>query len=274
MKLFSDILMIITFIFLFYCFYKMYKLHQNNKKIVEKKEHLQKINYLHNLQQKLINEEIEEESTRVYTLNTHEVQYSLYYPIYDGLVDFISIYELVVHNNLWINEPFHSKFYEFCMIINDNDFMIIDPSSKVITMNIRDKYNKVQTSKSYQVYSSKEIIKNVIRYCITDIKSYNKIEAQNLLMSIFVIVLKQSVHYLSHEVPQNIIDKVLEEYEYAQTIKDTVLLIEGKDSQFYFIQESIYNAFTMVETFPYNDSEVPKTIKIREEQPIKILQKI
>ena len=51
-------------------------------------------------------------------------------PIYDGLHDFNFIYELVIHDNLWINEPFHSKFYEFCMIINDNDFMIIDPSSK------------------------------------------------------------------------------------------------------------------------------------------------
>ena len=52
------------------------------------------------------------------------------------------------------------------------------------------------------------------------------------------------------------------------------MLIGEKDSQFYFIQESIYNAFTMVETFPYNDSEVPKAIQIREEQPIKLLQKI
>ncbi len=271
MKLWGYMLIIVSTIFLFYFLYKRYKLQQNNKEIQREKEYQY---YLENLQQKLINEEINKESRRVYKLNTHEVQYSLYYPIYDGLVDFISIYELVVHDNLWINEPFHTKFYEFCMIINDNDFMIIDPSSKVITMNIRDKYNKVQTSKSYQVFSTKDIIKHVIRYSITDIKSYNKIEAQNLLISIFIIVLKQSVHYLSHEVSINIIDKVLEGYEYTQAIRDIVLLIEEKDSQFYFIQESIYNAFNAVETLPYNDSEVPKAIKIREEQPIKILQKI
>ena len=52
------------------------------------------------------------------------------------------------------------------------------------------------------------------------------------------------------------------------------MLIGEKDSQFYFIQKSIYNAFNAVETLPYNDSEVPKAIKIREEQPIKLLQKI
>ena len=272
MKLWDYILIVVvTTIFLFYFLYKRYKLQENDKKILEEKEHQ---HYLQNLQKKLIMKEIEEESNRVYKLNTHNVQYSLFNPIYDGLHDFISIYELVIHDNLWINEPFHSKFYEFCMIINDNDFMIIDPSSKVITMNIRDKYNKVQTSKSYQVYSSKEIIKNVIRYSITDIKSYEKIEAQNLLISIFIIVLKQSVHYLSYDVPQNIIDKVLEGYKHTQAIRDIVLLIQKRDSQLYFIQESIYNAFNRVETLAYNDSEVPKSIKIREKQPTKLLQKI
>ena len=52
------------------------------------------------------------------------------------------------------------------------------------------------------------------------------------------------------------------------------MLIGEKDSQFYFIQESIYNAFNRVETLAYNDSEVPKSIKIREKQPTKLLQKI
>ena len=272
MKLWDYILIVVvTTIFLFYFLYKRYKLQENDKKILEEKEYQ---DYLQNLQKKLIMKEIEEESNRVYKLNTHNVQYSLFNPIYDGLHDFISIYELVIHDNLWINEPFHSKFYEFCMIINDNDFMIIDPSSKVITMNIRDKYNKVQTSKSYQVFSTKDIIKYVIRYTIADIKSYEKIEAQNLVISIFILVLKQSVHYLSYDVPQNIIDKVLEGYEHTQAIRDIVLLIEERDSQFYFIQESIYNAFNRVETLAYNDSEVPKSIKIREKQPTKLLQKI
>jgi hypothetical protein len=272
MKLWDYVLIVVvTTMFLFYFLYKRYKQQQNNKKTQQEKEYQY---YLQNLQQKLINEEINKELERNYKLNTHKVQYSLFNPIYDGLHDFNSIYELIIHDNLWINEPFHTKFYEFCMIINNNDFMIIDPYSKVITMNIRDKYNKVQTSKSYQVYCTKEIIMHAIRYCITDIKIYNKNEAQNLLISIFVLALKQSVHYLSPEATQNIVDKVLEGYEFAQEIRDIVLLIEEKDSQFYFIQESIYNAFPMVETLPYNDSEVPKAVEIRQQQPLKLLQKI
>ena len=273
MKLWGYMLIIVvSILFLFYFLYKRYKLQQNNKKIQREKEYQY---YLKNLQKKLIDEEINKELTRIYKLNTHKVQYSLYNPVYDGLYDFVSIYELVVHDNLWLNEPFHSKFYEFCMIINDNDFMIIDPSSKVLTLNIREQYsNNMIVSKSYQVFSSKDIIKYVIRYCMLDIKNYEKIEAQNLVISIFIVVLKQSVHYLSHELSENIIDKMLSNYEYAQEIRDIVLLIEKKDSQFYFIQESIYNAFNTLETLPYNDSEVPKAIKVREKQPIKLLQKI
>ena len=71
-----------------------------------------------------------------------------------------------------------------------------------------------------------------------------------------------------------IVDKVLEGYEFAQEIRDIVWLIEEKDSQFYFIQESINNAFSMVGTLPYNDSEVSKAVEIRQQQPLKLLQKI
>lgn len=71
MKFFSILLIIVSTIFLFYCLYKMYQ-----KKVLKEKNILQKENYLQNLQQKLINEDIDEESRRVYKLNTHKVQYS------------------------------------------------------------------------------------------------------------------------------------------------------------------------------------------------------
>ena len=272
MKLWGYILIVVvTTMFLFYFLYKRYKQQQNNKKTQQEKEYQY---YLENLQKKLINEEINKESERVYKLNTHKVQYSLYYPIYDGLHDFISIYELVIHDNLWINEPFHSKFYEFLMLINDNQFMIIDPYSKVITMNVRDKYNKVQTSKSYQVYSTKDIIKHMIFYCMEDIAKFNKKDAQNLVISIFIVALKQSVHYLSKNVPQNIIDKMLEGYEKASAIKHIIQILESKNEKVYFIQEAFYDALSVVETLPYNDSEIPKPLEIRKELPQKLLQSV
>ena len=160
------------------------------------------------------------------------------------------------------------------MLITDNDVMIIDPYSKVITMNVRDKYNKVQTSKSYQVYSTKDIIKHMISYCMEDIAKFNKKDAQNLLMSIFILALKQSVHYLSKDVPQNIIDRILKDYKEAPEIENIIQMIKDKNEQLHFMQQSLYNAFSVVDTFPYNDSEVPKALEIRKELPQKLLQSI
>lgn len=276
MKFFSNTLMIVGTIFLFYYLYKMYKLYQ--EEVAKEKERLQKQNYLQMALHEAINEEITEEvepePEKFYELNTHKVRYTLYNPSFEGLHEFRAIYKLVVHDNLWINEPFHSKFYEFLMLINDNQFMIVDPYSKVITMNVRDKYNKVQTSKSYQVYSTKDIIKHMISYCIDDITRFSKKDAQNLVISIFIVALKQSVHYLSKEVPQNIIDKMLEGYEKASAIKHIIQMLEAKNEKVYFIQEAFYDAFSVVETFPYNDSEVPKALEIRKELPQKLLQTI
>jgi len=258
----SNTLMVVGTIFLFYYLYKGYQFYK--KEVAQEKE----------LEQEAVSETIHEEPEQLYEFNTDQIKYSLYNPSFEGLHELSSLYKLVVHNNLWIDEPFHTKFYEFLMIINDNNFMIIDSLSKVITMNTRDKYNKVQTSKSYQVYSTKEIIKYAIPYCMGNIKRFNKRDAQNLLISIFVVVLKQSVHYLSREVPQNSIDKLLKGYKYAQAVKSIVELVEEADEQLYFIQESIYDAFTVLETFPYNDSEVSKAIEIRRQPPQKLLQKI
>jgi len=266
MKFFSNTLMIVGTIFLFYYLYKMYKLYQ--EEVAKEKEEAQKPSLL----QIAIQEALEEDL--LYELNTHKVKYSLYNPSFEGLHEFRAIYKLVVHDNLWINEPFHSKFYEFLMLINDNQFMIIVPYSKVITMNVRDKYNKVQTSKSYQVYSTKDIIKHMISYCMDDITKFNKKHAQIILLSIFIVALKQSVHYLSREVPQNIIDEMLKDYKEAPMIRNLVHMVETKNEKVYFIQEAFYDAFSVVETFPYSDSEVPKPLEIKKELPQKLLQSI
>lgn len=203
----------------------------------------------------------EKEPVKYYLYNTDSLDYSIK-----------NMYKEIVNKNLWINEPFHTKFYEFLVLINYNDFMIVDPHSKIITMNTRDKYNKMQTSKSYQVYSTKDIIKHMISYCINEIKRFNKKDAQNLVISIFIVALKLSVHYLSREVLQDIIDKMLKDYIHSPAIRNIIQMIEAKNEKIYFIQESIYDAFSVVETLPYNDSEVPKSLEIKRKISPKVLQ--
>lgn len=279
MKLFIISIIIISSIFLFYYVHKIYKLYL--EKVAKENENLQKQNHSHITLEEVINNDIEEEVIEpepepeiYYELNSHKVRYSLYNPSSEGLDEFSSIYKFVVLDNFWINEPFHTKFYEFLMIINDNNFMIIDPYSKVITMNVRDRHNKVQTSKSYQVYSTKDIIKHMISYCMDEITEFNKKDAQSLVISLFILVLKQSVHYLSKDVPQNIINKMLKDYEQAPIIENIIQMIKDKNEQLHFIHESLSDAFSVIQTSPYNDSEVPKALEIRKKLPQKLLQSI
>ena len=254
MKLFINILMIVNIIFLFYYLYKLYQLYK--EEAVYEEERLQKYNDL-----------------QIALQETDKVKYWLYYPSFN-LNELAFLYKLVVHKNYWLNEPFHSKFYELLMLIDNNDFMIVDPNSKVITINVRDKYNKVQTSKSYQVYNTRDIIKFVIPECIEDIKRCNKKDAQNLLISIFILALEKSVHCLSREVPKDTINKLLKNYEHSKDVSYIFGLIEEKDSQLYFIKEAFYEAFSLIDTLPYNDSEVAKPLQIAQELPIKFLQEI
>lgn len=219
-------------------------------------------------------EKVEEKPEKLYQLNVNKIRYLLYHPKKEGLDKIKYLYEMVVLENIWINEPFHSKFYDFLIMINDNELMIIDPTSKVITMNIRDRHNQIQTSKTYQVYDTKEIIEFTILSCIHDIKKFNKNDAQNILLSIMIFILKISVHYLSRTGPYDIINELLKDYEHNNLITNILELIEENDEQFSFIDNSISDAFHIVETLAYNDTEVPKQLIRRNKLQKKLSQRI
>lgn len=264
MSYFLYILTILSIIFISYCIYKFLQ-----KELVEEKES-------NTVQEEILNEKkIDEELEKFYRLNTDKIKHSLYNPKFEGLSELCFLYKLVVLKNLWLNEPFHSKFYEFLLLINDNNLMIIDPMTKVITMNIRDVNNKMQKSKSYQVYSTKEIIMHAIPYCMPHVKRFIKNDSKDLLISIFIIILKQSMHYQSKEIFQSTITKILKEYKYEQEVKYIIELIEkGADERFSFVQASIQDAFKVSRTFPYNETKIIKPLEIRGKLPQKFLQKI
>lgn len=260
MSYFVYILTILSTIFISFISYCIYKFLQ--KEVVEEKE------------SNTVQEVIEVELEKFYELNTDMIKYSLYKPAFEDLYEFSFIYKLVIIDNLWIEEPFHSKFYEFLLLINDNDLMIIDPLTKVITMNLRDKNNKIQRSKSYQVFSSKEIIMHMIPYCIHHKKVPGRHDKQNIIISIFMIILKKSIHYQSNENFQNIINEMLKSYKYERDVRYIIKLIKEADERVSFIEDAISDAFIVLRTFPYNDSEELKPLEIREKLPQKFLQKI
>lgn len=201
-----------------------------------------------------------------YVENKHEPVKYLFYNTQQTL------YWKFAHDWLWINEPFHSMFYELLMLFESNEFMIIDPKSKIITMHLREKHNSVQTSKSYQVYSTKNVIEFVIEECLSDLKNFYKEDAQNILISIYIIALQKSVHCFLPEIEKSTIDRLLKDYEYSEAIRDIVDLTKDTNSQFDFIAKAFSEAFRSLNTMPYNDSEIPKLLQLSQKLPKKLLQ--
>ena len=279
------ILVFVTLAWLFYFYQQKLKqqLHQldieEQKRIQEhkKQEEIVKLMKLKEQQKKLqIELEIkkkqelfeksilgQKEAIKYYLFNTDLLRYNLVY-----------LYKDIICDLLWINEPFHTKFYEFLMLINDNNFMIIDKNSEVMTMNIRDKYNKMQTSKSYQVFSTKDVLIFVINQTINHLARLNKYDAQNILLAIFVFALEQSVHYISRDIAINTINELLKSYPYNDNIIDISKSIKDENSNLKFVSSAFNLAFSKLNTLPYNDSEIKKPLEFPPKLPQKFLQKI
>ncbi|MGP2657881.1 hypothetical protein ACOJTA_12660 [Malaciobacter sp. WC5094] len=162
-------------------------------------------------------EKNEDSEDILYQLNINKVRYKFFNSSED-LNEFSYLYHLVIYKNLFINEPFHSKFYEILLTLEKNDFMIIDPFSDVLILNVRDRNNETQTSKSYQVFRTNNIVDFVIRQTIDEILEYNRKDAQNILIAIMIFLIKESVYYLDKSISLNTTTKLLENYEHKDCI--------------------------------------------------------
>ena len=132
-------ILVCIFLFLIYCSYKIYKIFKikinlkNNN--LENKDNLS-VELREDVKTEITEDiEIEISKSQLYALQTHKVKYLLF----DTKIElkYLSdLYQIIIINNYWISQPFHDKFYEFLKIIDANNFMIIDPNSKIISMNI------------------------------------------------------------------------------------------------------------------------------------------
>ena len=66
--------------------------------------------------------------------------------------------------------------------------------------------------------------------------------------------------------------RILNNYEYKDEIMKIVQLIKSDSNEYSFIKESINTSLLNIETYPYNDFEIQKPLKIREELPQKYLK--
>ncbi|MBP6497826.1 MAG: hypothetical protein KA253_04035 [Campylobacteraceae bacterium] len=210
----------------------------------------------------------------IFELQTHHVKYWLYNYCDLESYSLRYLYHDIVVKNLWINEPFHSKFYEILMVLDKNEFMMIDPHSRVITMNVRGKDNKVSTSKSFQVFATRDIIEATLQNAMSDIVRFNKHDAQHIVLAICVIALEQSLHYQSHGVSLDTVKTILKDYEFTEDIYHITSLLEGQNEQLKFVNKAFQIAFETTQTEAYNDSEISKPLQLPTKLPQKVLQEV
>lgn len=264
----TNILIIIAFILLIYvlyiCKYNKYK--EQSESLIKEVQIEKEIN-IEEIKEKPIQEQ-------KYKLNTHKVKYLLY-DCKNLSYTLSRLYQDIVYKNFWINENFHSIFYRILMILNKNEFMIIDSNSRVLTLNMRNEKNEMCISKSYQVFDTIDIFNITIKECIDYILEFKKNDAQNIVIAICIIILENSVHYLSNEESQKLINSLLNNYEFINDINIILDLVKKDDDRLKFIKVAINKAYKLVYTKPYNDSEVQaKPLLLAQKLPKKFLQEI
>lgn len=233
-----------------------------------------------------LNEEDEIQSSEINENNVKQIEQKPFhaqyekikYWLYDSLKDLDSVYRTIyrdiVVKNLWIDEPFHTKFYEVLLLLSKNDFMIKDKDSNTIVMNIRDENEIVQISNSYSVFSTNEILSSTFEETRDKIKSFNDNDAKNILFAMLVIVCSKSQFFNDKEVPFTLIMKALEDYKQIDKVLYIVKLIEQGDKKVAFVKKAYDLAIRLAKTYPYNDSITPQQLQICHKLPKKILRNI
>ena len=152
--------------------------------------------------------------------------------------------------------------------------MMIDPHSRVITINVRGKDNQLTTSKSFQVFATRDIVIAMFNNAMSDIVRFNKHDAQNIAIAMCVIALEQSLHYQSNEAFLDTIKTILNDYEFTEDVYNISNLVKEADEQLQFVDNAVKIAFQTSSTYAYNDSEVPKTLQLPTKLPQKVLKEV
>jgi len=218
---------------------------------------------------------VTEEPELTYSLNTDRVKYFLYSSSVLKSFGMRELYTKFVEQKGWINEPFHSTFFRILLTLDSNELMIINPNSKILTLCMRDENEKMTQSKSYEVFSTNQILESVLSQISNKVFNFSKTNAQNIILAICIIAIKKSTHYLQIEEPLSVIDKFFVNYENLEDIKYILTLIEKESEQLLFIKEAFEDAQTYAYSYPYNDFGVAiKALEVTSNLPKKILKQI
>lgn len=229
----------------------------------------------HDNNAEIIEDEDVKPAVQFYNLNTHYIKYKVYENHEFISFETKSLYDKIILKNLWINEPFHSTFFKILQLLDSNKFMIKDPGSKVLVLNIRDENNKMIKSKSYQVFDLKEVLHYVLSHCLDDVLRFRKHDAQRIILAIFIFIFQQSIHCNSMKNSSVFIENILSDYDDQEPISDVFACIKLKDEQFRFAYKALENSLSFCLTYPFNDSSLNiEHIALTSNLPKKVLKHI
>jgi len=130
-----------------------------------------------------------------YQLNTHAVKLNLYPKSHFKNYIVEEIYQKIVIDNYWIEEPFHTEFSKLLQFIGSNKLWIQDPKSREIIINTRDNSDKLSRQTSMNVLALTEVLESVIYGLLLDFKRkkiLNKKDIQNAILCASIYVLSES----------------------------------------------------------------------------------
>ena len=130
-----------------------------------------------------------------YQLNTHAIKLNLYPKSHFKNYIVEEIYQKIVIDNYWLEEPFHTEFSKLLQFIGSNKLWIKDPKSREIIINTRDNTDKLSKKTSMNVLSLTEVLESVLLELLLDFKRkkiFNKYEIQNAILSASIYVLSES----------------------------------------------------------------------------------
>lgn len=212
---------------------------------------------------------VEEKSVEI---QSQQMKYWLYSSFRDLSCELRILYSTIVVKNLWIDEPFHTKFYQVLLLLSKNNFMIRNPKSIDLVINMRDENDIVQKSISYEVFSVNEILCSTFQYTMDSIVSFHKSDARNIVFAVVLMICKKSQYFNYEELPLTLIQELLKDYHELENIRYILELIEAEDRRLDFVVKAYNMAIKRAATYPYNNSVSPVPLQINQKLPKKVLQ--
>lgn len=155
----------IAVIFFFIFLAKRFLFAADKEKVIEnipKNDYLQEEPEIQKIEAEIEEEQEEKTEEIFYELNTHDIKISFYPSSTFSNYKMQNLYEKIIVNNYWVDEPFHSGFVKILYCISENDFWIKSLKSKEIIINFRDLDDKEMKDTALHVLDLREVLCDVV----------------------------------------------------------------------------------------------------------------